>query len=751
MLRFGLFQLLATCASAAYVQWKHCNDYQSDADGFVPETLSAGLDHFNDTHDRFSLKVGGRTESGKCSRQATEISSFGIQLDSLGRSSSYNSNISATCREFRPGSDISALYFTPADDIELPAFYSLSTFHITLRLVSSDAEEKACLEANLTPVISSDIQATLRYAPLSILFLVLLIGIARTVTSNDPMSKDKAAPQAMLPGFADCLQYLQFIFFTGSLSLFYPGFYQPAVSGLGWLSLFSDGIVTHGYTYPRINDGLYEINGTFGGTYGLEIMTQIVGAPMTMDTWLNMVILIAGITIMSALGLWAYSHRKRPVRSNPGSDTDSDLRLTFNRTLRFVLSYFMLPLVALSFYQLDNVAWLPLYHISLAIFLIATILAAFIWLLTSIPTRSLGVLIFDNPRRYRQVSPESGSRHQTFVLALFLLCFIRGVAIGGLQISGGAQLAVLGACELILLACIMQFQAYSILSIGTISAAVRLGSLMCMVAFVRGVASNNARSAVGYLILTLHASMLVLGFFVPAVVQLAKLCASWWITPGPDVYSLRQLRRREASRNHLPERTHPSHAWVDSSIDQGSPIQLGPIHGCSNSTNALHADSPSISGHDYYRPPRHSRISPSHSVDREHRNVPQEIVVSHDPSTDDDSGGCSSRETGSSSSVQSTTMSPETLASTTETTASLHPRWADYSFRESDLFYGASRPTLAEIPSGSAETPAPSESRRQIPSLSVFSIWRKIFRQRAKTERGFSVVRPPRPSNFPPT
>lgn len=749
MLRFGLFQLLATCASAAYVQWKPCNGYQSEPDSFIPETLSAGLVRLNYTHEWLSLRVGGRIEDGKCDRRADEISGFRIEIDSIGRSSSFHSNISAKCLEFRPGSNISMLYLTPAENTDLPTPNSLSTYHITIHLVGSNDGEKSCLEANITPVISPNIQATLRYTPLSILFFVLLVGIARTLTSSDLTSNDQSSPQAMLPGFADCLQYLQFIFFTGSLSLFYPGFYQPAVSGLGWLSLFSEGIVTHGQTYPGINDGIYEINGTFGGTYGLEIMTQIIGAPMTMDTWLNMVILVVAITCLSALCLGAYSHWNRPVPSNSGSGSDSDIRLTFNRTLRVVLSYFMLPLVALSFYQLDNVAWLPLYHIALTIFLIAAILAAFIWLLTSVPTRSLGVLIFNNRKRYRQISPELGSRHQTFVLALFLLCFIRGVAIGGLQISGRAQLVVLGICELILLVCIVQFQAYSMLSIGTVSTIVRLGSVMCMIAFIPGVASNSARSAVGYLILVLHACMLVLGFFIPAAIQLAKLCAFWWMTPGPDVYSLRQLRQRQTSRDHLPERTHSSHTSIDSNIDQGSPVHLGPTRGCSDSASVLRSDSPSLSSRDYYRPPRHSRISPSHSMDHQHWKMTQEMAVSRGSSTEVDPGGRSSRETDSSGSVQSTAMSPETVTDTTETT-SLHPRWADYSFRESDLFYRVSMPTLTETSTDLIGTSAPLESRGGILSSSVFNIWRK-FSGRRTAEQGFSVVRPPRPSNFPPT
>ncbi|KAI1098125.1 hypothetical protein F4804DRAFT_346592 [Jackrogersella minutella] len=680
-----------------------------------------------------------------------------VDLSLLGRSSSYYPEINVTCHEFGPGSDRSIVYLIVTGGMSPPAFYPLSTFHTTIHLIGPDSAEKGCLEANVTPGIGSAIQEGLRYAPLGILIFVLLVGTARSISLNGPTPKDAPSTRAMLPGFADCLQYLQFIFFTGTLSLFYPGFYQPVVSRLGWLSLFADRLVTHGQTYPGVKDGIYEINGTYGGTFGLEIMTQITGAPMTMDTWLNMVILIMAIATLSALCLGTYSHWNRSSPSDPDSNSDTGLRRTFIRTIRVVLSYFMLPLIALSFYQLDNVGHLPTYHITLAIILIVSILVAFIWLLTSIPTRSLGVLIFESRKRYRQISPSSGDQHKTFVLALFVLCFIRGVAVGGLQISGRAQLAVLGACELLLLACIMQFQAYSMLSVGTISAVVRLGSLLCMVVFVPGVVSDNVRNAVGYAVIILHASMLILGFFVPAVVQLAKICTLWWSTPGPDVYNLRKLRRRRVSRNHLPDRTHASSSPSNSNIDQESPAHSELADDPLDDANTHHSlNSSTISNRDYYRPARHSRIMASHSMDWQHRqNMKKEPTASPDVSVDGISSGRLTSSIDRIGSLESARSAPIHLEAPTSTTgsasasASLHPRWADYSFRESDLFYGAPNHTPTES-SSTAETPESPASRHTMRPLSPLNIWRRVSGQRSTEEQGFSVVRPPRPSNLPP-
>lgn len=535
--------LLAACTSAAYVQWQHCDGYIPDAGRFVPESLSASLAHVNNTHDRFSVRVGRRTQDGECAQWAAGIVSARLDLDSLGRSNSYYPTVAATCRSRGNQSILLDL----RAGAETRAFHAFSTFHVAVRLLGPDAVERGCLQANVTPELGPAISATLRYAPSGILLFVLVVGVARSVRGA-PIPADADAevesddaeasppPRALLPGVADCLQYLQFVFLTGSLSLFYPGFYQPAVSRLGWTSLFADGLITHGQTYAAARDGIYEVNGTYGGTFGLELMTQVVGAPMTMDTWLNMVILAVAVAGVSAFGLQVHYWTRTRTRDSGEEDGGTGLRSAFARTLRVVLSYFMLPLVALSFYQIDNAAHLPAYHISLAAIFIVAIILAFAWLLSRVPTRSLGALIFEGRKRYRSVpSASSGDQHKSFVLALFTLVFVRGVAIGGLQISGRAQLAVLGACELVLLACIVQFQAYGLLSVGTVSAVARLGSLICMVAFVPGVASDSARSAVGYLVLLVHLCMLVVGFLAPAALQLGKICILWRNKPSPDV------------------------------------------------------------------------------------------------------------------------------------------------------------------------------------------------------------------------
>ncbi|RYP93576.1 hypothetical protein DL770_000318 [Monosporascus sp. CRB-9-2] len=715
MIHFGLVQLVAT------------------SDGsFVPGSLSASLMHVNDTHDRLSFKVSQWMEAAECARWRPEILSAEVGIDLLGQSRTHHSEINATCRGLPARHNLSSLDLAFAENMD--AFHYLSTFHATIHLAGLGAEEKGCLQAYITPAFSPAVRTALRYVPLSILLFVLLVGVARSI----PVSGESSS-QSVLPGVADCLHYLQFVFLTGSLSLFYPGFYQPTVGRLGWVSLLAGGFVNHGHPYPGVSDGIYELNGTYGGTLGLELMTQIVGAPPTMDTWMNMVILIAIITIASALFLEMYGRLAQSADPDMDSDTresvPAGLRHTFYRTLRLILSYFMMPLVALSFYQINYATQLPAYHISLAALVVAANIIALVWLLSQVPTRSLGVLIFDNSKRYSQLSTSKTGQEQDkrFILTLFTLTFIRGAAIGGLQTWGPAQLAVLGTCEVVLLACAVQFQAYSIFSIGVVTALVRFASVLLMVTFVRGLASDNTRSVVGYLILTAHI-----------------------LPQQPHVYGLRDLRRRPASRTDLLD----SPAFRPSPYDHyghNSAIYSEPY-----STRLPKSDSVSTSARHYYRPPRHSRPCSHHSGDtlrdlslmRSTATSPPSMS-SRQPSVScrSEGDGLAGGLAGSSDSSSRATKSSESTnpdkwehesditsnAALTTTETPLGPRWGDYAFREADLYYCA--PNLEATRRNQSGASATPPSRAHERSSSPFNLWARISGHPNTAERGFSVVR----------
>lgn len=538
---------LAGCASAAYVQWQHCDATSPDDTSLIPQSLSARMERINGTHHRLALDVSRWVDEAHCPDLVRKASVATLDIQMLGYHSSHQLVAEGGCRSMAWSTGMSSLVLTFIEDIG--ALYPLSTFGITIQLEDDIFERERCIRANITPEIDAQYRLALSYVPLGIFLFVLLAGFVRSVYGGSSETGEADAedcrPRSILPNVGDCLHYLQFVFLTGSLSLYYPGSYQPVVSHLSLYSLFSRGMIRPEWQYEGVSDGIYVVNGTYGGTFGLELMTQVVGAPLTWGTWLNMVVSVGIIALAAAIVLEIYRFVNHISVSDRHYSPWTGLRHTSNHVSRGVLSYFMLPLVALSSYQLVNAGILPAYHTSLAVLFIVVIIITFVWLLRQIPIRSLGILIFDNSNRYRQmpVTGDSTTQENSFVFVLFLLSFIRGVAIGGLQISATAQLVVLVLCEIILLASIVAFQAYSILSIGTISAVARLCSLFLMVAFIPGLGSHHPKVAIGYMILVIHACMLTFGFLIPIACSLVKLGVTRWRERTPNVRSSTQSSR----------------------------------------------------------------------------------------------------------------------------------------------------------------------------------------------------------------
>lgn len=248
-----------------------------------------------------------------------------------------------------------------------------------------------------------------------------------------------------------------------------------------------------------------------------------------------MVLLFTIFLVISAVlieAFWFFQRMKRPASAISWS---ARLQQTGRQALQVALSYFTVPLISLSVYQLIHASWLPLYHTVLAALLIAIAIASLTWLFRSLPTRSLGVLLFNRDKQYSRMTDGGHQADALFVRMLFTLNFIRGIAIGGLQFSGLAQLVTLAACEVILIICIAALQAYPTFSLGTITAVSRLFVFLAMVAFIPGVASDRTRNVVGYIILLLHAGILVLGFMMQGVWDLVQLIKRWVNEERPDV------------------------------------------------------------------------------------------------------------------------------------------------------------------------------------------------------------------------
>ncbi|KAI0467395.1 hypothetical protein F4859DRAFT_494293 [Xylaria cf. heliscus] len=750
--------LFASPTLAAYVQWQYCNGYNGNTE-FVPEGLRAYL-QLRDSRTQVALDLIGRTPRHGCDSLSSDLNAT-IDITLLGGSITSSVAADTTCSALsRPHGDNESAILKAALSTDTDILYPVSTFHLDIHLSRGKlTDEVGCVSADITPEFTPMVKMTLQLLPAITLLAVLLAGCVRTlvdkpdITTEEHPGPQQLGRQSILPGASDCLYHLQFVFLTGALSLRYPGFYQPVVSHLNWFSLLSSSnALTNGVTYPSVNDGIYEINGTYGGTYGLELMTQIVGAPMTMDLWVNMVILIAFISIGLVLLLevtWFLNRNQQAHHQLEEQEQQprTGFRRLISQVLSLVLSYFLLPLVTLSAYQIDHAGIFPAYHTSLAVGLIVTIVLGFLWLLQQIPVRNLGVLILDRSKAYQPV-PGASRRDDSFVLSFFVLTFIRALAIGGLQIAPIAQITVLILSEIVCIVCIVAFHPDSILSTGTICAASRLATLLFMIAFLPGVAGLSVKSVIGYILLFQQAIVLLLVILLPNIYRLIQLCLSARRGETPPVYDAYELSRRqrrdtadyEQSIDRISYSNDTEGAFNTASIS----ISSGDV------PRGLEADTLSVSSSSrYYRPPRSS----SRNTFRPGVGLMSAVSTrsSRPYSLSDASGEVSRGSTTTpeldlaalSSSSRST--SPD-LSDATSTTVEmpLGPRWGDYSFREVDLAYGRSP---QQSPDRVPTVPETRPQKRQVSSSrSLFSAFPAVLGRSGPKKKGFEVVRGRNPS-----
>lgn len=498
-----------------------------------------------------------------------------------------------------------AFFVNTTDLSQLPAFsvahdmessYAFTSIQATLRVQSGDASGQyySCVTATITPDMGGYLRGLLRYLPLAVLIVVGVATIAAAILSpwgstdlfhwSSNFGRDEDLLRLVTPGFGDCLQYIQFVVLTGSLSLNYPGFYQPAVSRVSWSSLmFNESFVSKGNGTQSLVDGIYQMrNGT---KYGLDRMSQLVGMTSDRDIWADMivwlVVIVAGVIILTQLGFaarWAYrqfaKESAEDLRSKNGP-------FTIGSVVRLALNYFLLPWTALSFYQLLIAARGPSYSVALAAISLAVIVAFSVRLMLLFARTRPRSFLFDDLLTVLGYGPLYNTYCDdaaTFALIPLLVNFLRGIAIGAVQPSGVAQVVLLAICEIVLILTINAFRPFpsatSMNIYHTCFALIRLFTILLSIAFVPSLAVRSAtRGWIGYAILVIHACTLVFGFFLNAVQTLIEVIARMAGAGGRDhdtggatrgglnkVFGMRQLSRRlprrdPASRHSMASNT----------------------------------------------------------------------------------------------------------------------------------------------------------------------------------------------------
>lgn len=674
---------LSLPAIAAYSQIKECSGHPGgggstpDRPRFRLQSLRASLDVQQHGNSQLELTIFTTHPGWKtCGdvQQGRYVST--VQMATLGRAPEYEaeSTTKPGCEQWE--SHLPEVSHTFVYQIDDPR--PLDSYFLTVNLQGEEESLSGCVNSPLTPDIGSIITGIATWAPILVFTSVVVVAFLHKTTSLlVEEDRETHAPhgRAQITQIADCISYLQFIFFSAALSLSYPGFLQPVASRTSWSTLMlRNGVVVRDPWYDGVRDGIYAINGTFGGTYGMELMTQVMGGTITTDTWLNTLVLAALILVLLG-GVMLSGEKLRWTKdwfqaSYSLEFRDGDrvgVKATLWRILRVFCSYFLLPLVAWTTYQLDLAQWQPIYHTVAAAAVICGTLLLIWWAMSQSSPRSLGYLLVSASAGQEDL-PGSIRVQNIHAAGFFLLLILRGIAIGGLQMAGMAQLLVLIVLELVQIA--LQVAVYRISSTWSrteLMPIIRLTVLALQMAFLPGICELATKMVVGYLILAIHGLVLTSLFFLPAILEVASLThaslttqiSTLWPEPDedqqPQVYGLRQLVRRPTNRR--------AQGASDTSSSSASPSPL-PISPRSDQR---------LSGRDsaYFRHP-HSSLS-LHTLPPRNSSARGTLTEN----TISESSTTSNEEVPADSSVAVDKPLP---------TPSPNPN-VDYSFREADLYY----------------------------------------------------------------
>lgn len=433
--------------------------------------------------------------------------------------------------------------------------YAFSTIIVDVKVKSGDesALDIACVSAFVTPALGDTISNVLSYIPVAVLVFVAIATISAATLSpwgssdvfrwTSNYGRDGDLLRLVTPGFGDCLQYIQFIVLSGSLSLAYPGYFQPVASQVSWSALmFNQSFVSGGDGRANPVDGIYVVS----GSYGLTRMSQLVGLTGFKDLWAGAVIwalVILALAIVACQIGFAVRWARRKLAKDPAEDLRSkNWPFTGGILVRIVCNYFLLPLVSLSMFQLLTAKNSPAVVVAFAVILLVAILAFVGWIFRLILTTKPRSRLFDDLPLVLLYGPLYNTYSDgaaPFALIPTLLTFVRGIAIGAIQPSGIAQIVILAICEIVLILTLHAFRPFhsptSMNAYHTFFSCFRLTVILLMVAFAPSLGvSEGSKGWVGYVILLFHAIVLIFGFFLNALQTIVEICARLGGAGGED-------------------------------------------------------------------------------------------------------------------------------------------------------------------------------------------------------------------------
>ncbi|RAL62391.1 hypothetical protein DID88_004957 [Monilinia fructigena] len=466
--------------------------------------------------------------------------------------------------------------------------YAFTSFTATMVIKNGDTAATAigCISADITPDIGSNLAGVVKYVPMIVLacvgFATAFAGIYSPWGTNDIFrwttnyGRDADLLRLVTPGFGDCLQYIQFVTLTGGLTLNYPGFYQP-IQHLqrqpGRWDIRSEWNLWSG------SDEAADWNGRSRRCLGRNeclAPSHHWSRPRTHSVWIR-----NALDVETFMGTQEEDLRKKNMPFSVGN------------VIRIVFNYFLLPIVALSMFQLVEAAKSPAYATGLALLMLIVIIIFAIYLLYLIATTRPKSYLFDDlptVLTYGSLYNTYSDNAAPFALVPVLLTFLRGISIGAVQPSGIAQLVLLAICEVITILTLHAFRPFhsptSMNAYHTFFAAVRFSTILLMIAFAPSLGiTEGPKGWVGYAILLMHAIVLILGFMLNAIQTIIEVAARLAGAGGDEsgaargglskVFGMRQLSRRLPRRDAASRQSQLSSAAMLSEQDRKSYLVEG--------------------------------------------------------------------------------------------------------------------------------------------------------------------------------
>ncbi|KAF5659022.1 1-phosphatidylinositol-4,5-bisphosphate phosphodiesterase 1 [Fusarium heterosporum] len=507
--------LLAAGCHAAYVQFIDCSD-RSNASTLIPESFHAAVVPGRHAFEwRFDVVVG------QLGRNACEIDSAdvvpGFAIVDYNHDLEHVSGqvVNRSCRTTdRRGSRAK---FTIASTFNRSSL--LDTFRTTLELTSQDHTTFSCVKAVLTPTAPKTIRLLSLWLPVTTFILACIAACWPVQQNQSTHFKNTRIARPI-----NLLAYIQFIFFSGSFSLQYPGFFQPLVGLCSWSTLMLPaGVVEATSPYPRagVRDGIYEHNGTVTGAPGLELLTQMTGSPVKRQSWMNTLVLSLLIFFFLYIAIFIRYRSSNDIKVSGirFAGLRSQLKNQYWTVMRLFLSCFMLPLSAWATYQFHD-GYVFGYQTSIMAMLVLILLLTSFWWSWS-QDSDMGSLIVQNPDALDGLRKTPRQYH---ALVLFSLMVLRGSVIGGLQTYTSVQIGILLGCEVIQLISMVYWVGLpSLVSLAGILSVSRLALFSLNTGFLPGVAEHSVRMLVAYIILCGHLMVLFCIFLLPTTFNLVIL------------------------------------------------------------------------------------------------------------------------------------------------------------------------------------------------------------------------------------